>query len=129
MTRHLETVINSKTVDHIPDEELDPTLIAVAPGKTILNATAVNIQPPSGFSPEVDIALIEIDNQGMSSIMMRHAYLHQERLEIKSVPVSKAEASVGDSKYHFWVYGNDNRCVCKEEWGYPAQCCCGCTIC
>lgn len=128
MTRTLETLKNSKTVDSIPDEELDPDLIADAPGATILNATALNISPPSGFSPDVDLALIQIDSEAMKTIMDRHAFLHQERLEIKNVPVSKAEAQMGGEKFHFWVYGSDNRCVCKEEWGYPAQMCCGCTI-
>lgn len=129
MTRHLETIVNSQTVDQIPDEELDPNLIAAAPGKVILNASAINILPPSGFSPDVDQALLDIDKQGMADLASRHAFLHQERLEIKSVPVSKAVAVAGESTFHFWVYGSDNRCVCKEDWGYPAQCCCGCVIC
>lgn len=129
MTRHLETRVNSRTVDMIPDEELDPSLIGDAPGKVILHASAPNILPPSGFSPDVDAALLDIDRQAVADVATRHAFLHHERLEIKSVPVSKAIAKAGDSEFHFWVYGSDNRCVCKEEWGYPAQCCCGCVIC
>ena len=46
------------------DEELDPGLIAAAPGKTILSASAINILPPAGFSPDVDAALQDIDREG-----------------------------------------------------------------
>jgi hypothetical protein len=129
MSRHLETVVNSRTVDQIPDMELSPALIAAAPGRVILASVAPNILPPFGFSPEVDSALRDIDEKAMGTLVSHHAFLHQERLEIKSVPVSKAEATAGESKFHFWVYGDDHRCVCKEDWGYPAQSCCGCVIC
>ena len=52
----------------------------------------------------------------------------QDRLDIKSVPVTKATATVGDVTFHFWVYGNDNRTRIVEDWGYPEQCLCGCSI-
>jgi len=49
----------------------------------------------------------------------------QERLVITSVPVSMAKAKLDGVAFHYWVYGDDNRCHILEEWGYPQQMCCG----
>lgn len=123
-----EILTNSIVVDRIPDNELSPDLITAAGGLEILKAQAVNIAPPQGFSPDLDNALVQLDITASNAIMAKNAYLHQEKLLIKSVPVSKATAKVDDKTFHYWVYGTENTCFIKEEWGYPAQCCCGCIL-
>lgn len=123
-----EVLTNSKVVDSIPDEELPPNLIVAAGGIEILRAQAVNIAPPQGFSPDLDSALIELDTTATNQTISKNGYLHQERLVIKAVPVSKATGRVDNITFHFWVYGTDNTCHIREEWGYPAQMCCGCSI-
>jgi hypothetical protein len=115
-------------VDSIPDSELPPNLIAAADGIEILRAQAMNIAPPQGFSPDLDSALVQLDLNATNQTIGKNGYLHQERLVIKAVPVSKATALADDARFHYWVYGTDNRCHIETEWGYPAQMCCGCIL-
>lgn len=98
----------------------------------------------------MDIALVEVDKIANDQVdrklgkqlkLIKHSLLIvasvtiyllglqlQERLTITSIPTSKATAKDGESEYHFWVYGSDNRCHINPEWGYPQQVCCGCSI-
>jgi hypothetical protein len=125
MTRRHFTLVNEKVVDSIPDEDLSPKEVSSAKGTTIINSTTVNIMPPKGFNTEVDAAMQFVDDQAAAQIRQQHALQHQERLTLRSVPVTFAKVHTSDAKFRFYIYGDDNQIKILD---YPATTCCGCTI-
>jgi len=122
MTRTHKTLVNERVVkDSIPDSDLSDKSISSAKGAEVLNKQGVNLAPPKGFNDLVDAALVDIDNAAAAQLIQLNGYQHQERIVMKSVPVTLTKAKSKDGEeFRWYIYGLDNRI---EVCNYPATMC------
>ena len=128
MTRTHKTLVTADAIDRIPDNEIEPqkmTAISATEGRQIFNHSSANMNPPVGFNPEVDAALVRLNQQAEVQTQQLKAFMHQERLTVTCMEATKVKATIDGKEFHFWVYGNSKIVECKPDWGYPAQMFCG----
>ncbi len=125
MTRTHKTLKNMKAVDDIPDRDLSPAEVNMVKGKPILERTAPNMAPPSGFNPEIDQTMMELDNAAQQQRASLNSYQHQERITLSMVPVTQVTAQYDGAQFRWYIYGE---CNAVKVVDYPATMCCGCDL-
>lgn len=128
MLRTHKTLLHEDAVDDIPDEELPPISLKDAEGKDILNHCSLNLTPPSGFNEKVDASLLKLDMDATNEVKGNQGKQHQQRLAIRAIRATRVECTMDDKQFFYWVYGDQKLLMIQEDWGYPAQCLCGCSI-
>ena len=135
MTRHLQTIKISKVINSIPESEIPNYLLIEASSQqhnTILEQSAWNVElVKGGFNNEIDSALVSTNQEALNAVLgLRNnkdplVQQHQQRLTMKGVAATRCTCKAGENEFHFWVYGPNHSICIHEEWGYPAQQCCG----